>query len=650
MDLTVAASAIRRIAIYLFYDEAGVVDEYVTVALRAFRAHAQKLIVVCNGRPAAADLERLRLEADTVIVRANFGYDVWGYKEAIEHIGRADLGSYDELLLLNYTFYAPIFPLDEMFERMGARDCAFWGISAHQECRPNPLTGSAVLPFHIQSHFLAVRTPMLQSDAFWSYWRDMPVIRSYSDSIEHHEMRFTAHFSSKGFQYSVYMDPEQFRTVHPLCLEVDRMIDLRCPILKRRPFFHDPIYMEGEAINLRRALDLVRQRSSYDVELIVRNALRTTDLRTLYTNLELLDVFPSEAPGEKEPWTFGSVGVLAHVYYIEMLDELLGYTANIPCAHDLFITTDTEQKKQAIEARLADYGRGMHLVDVVKSNLGRDTSALLISQRDIVLDGGYGLLCRIHTKKSPQDGSNRGDGFKHHLLDNLLGSRVYVGHLFDMFERESTVGIAVPPTVHIGYPTLGHAWFLNKPRVEALAQLLDIRVPLDVHTPIATYGSMYWFRPAALRRLFEHPWTWEQFDERVYGDSDLPHAVERLVAYCAQAEGFETRNVFTARHAAKNYSKLEYKHQLLASCFRSGDIREQVMQMMFGQSEDARAAPGTNASVEWSAPPRVRIALAGLLYAMKRSFVHRSHRIARALRGKNESPRVLTGHTRRDEI
>ena len=135
----------RRVAIYLFYDDGGRVDRYVTVALAAFRAEVDRLIVVCNGEPEAEGLAALRASADDVIVRENAGFDVWGYKEAIERIGRDGARAYDELILLNYTFFAPIFPLREMFDSMDARACDFWGITAHAEMRPNPLTGGDVL-------------------------------------------------------------------------------------------------------------------------------------------------------------------------------------------------------------------------------------------------------------------------------------------------------------------------------------------------------------------------------------------------------------------------------------------------------------------------------------------------------------------------
>ncbi|MEO7433408.1 MAG: rhamnan synthesis F family protein [Dokdonella sp.] len=610
-----------RIALYLFYDEAGIVDPYVITALQAFREHVDRLVIVCNGPPLPDGLVALKSVSDDVLVRVNTGFDVGGYQEGLEILGRAAVESYDELLLLNYTFFAPIFPLAEMFEAMESRACDFWGISAHKELRPNPLTGGDVLPFHIQSHFIAVRKPLLDSDAFWSYWSQMPPIRSYVDSITHHESRFTQHFGSLGHAFSVYMDLEDFHTAHPMLMEVDRMIEMRCPIIKRRAFFHDPIYMESEAIDLRRALDLIRTTSSYDIGLIHQNLLRTVNLRTVYTNLELLDVFTdARDPGMRTSWTFGAVAVVAHVYYVDLLEELLDYAGHIPCPFDLYVTTDSADKQHAIMQRLASFDRGSTRVDVVASNVGRDTAALLIEQRDVVLSGHYGLLCRLHTKKSPQDGAVRAASFKRHLLENLLASPGFVSSVFDVFEDDPRVGMVLPPVVHIGYPTLGHAWFLNQPRVTAIAKRLGIALQPDVHTPLAAYGSMFWFRPQALAPLFAHPWTWNEFDETVYGDMDLPHAIERLLTYCAQSEGYSTRCVFTARQAARNYAKLEYKMQLLSSCFRTGDIRSQVLQMIYGTEAEERAK---------AADTGVRVSFQRLVTALRNSL---RFRIAQASR------------------
>ena len=57
--------------------------------------------------------------------------------------------------------------------------------------------------------------------------------------------------------------------------------------------------------------------------------------------------------------------------------------------------------------------------------------------------------------------------------------------------------------IPIGYPTMGRAWWSNKPGFEKLAAELGIHVPLDDVSPLAPYGPMFVARPEALRLLKE---------------------------------------------------------------------------------------------------------------------------------------------------
>lgn len=43
----------------------------------------------------------------------------------------------------------------------------------------------------------------------------------------------------------------------------------------------------------------------------------------------------------------------------------------------------------------------------------------------------------------------------------------------------------MPSMVHIGYPTLGHAWYSNKPLCLEIAKKLNINVPFDDISPFA---------------------------------------------------------------------------------------------------------------------------------------------------------------------
>jgi lipopolysaccharide biosynthesis protein len=101
-------------------------------------------------------------------------------------------------------------------------------------------------------------------------------------------------------------------------------------------------------------------------------------------------------------------------------------------------------------------------------------------------------------------------------------------------------------------------------------------VPLDRDTPVAAYGTMFWFRPSALEPMFRYDWKWEDYNaEPNHVDGGLAHVQERLICYCAQQQGFRTLAVMASHQAARNYLKLEYKYQALASCFPVRDVRYQ---------------------------------------------------------------------------
>ena len=559
---------LKRVAISFFFDEHGVVDEYMFYLLSSLDKFVDRTIFVANCLLDEPTKERLRALNLEIIERENVGFDVWAYKTGIEHIGFDNLADYDELLLYNHTFYGPIFPFSEMFSEMEKRNCDFWGITAHKEMIPNPFTNTGVLPRHINSHFIAVRGPLLTSDSFRTYWQDMPAIDSYEDSVLKHESMFTQKFISKGYSCEVYDDDDFYPSKYPCFINVDQALERRCPILKRRIFFHDPIFLEQNAIDLPRALRIMRATSSYDEGMIWKNVLRSSQLRTLNTNAALTAIV-SDRNTQKlsEGASKFRVAVCAHIYYVDMLNEILDYADHIKTAFDIIITTDSVQKRVDIINQLRDRNmRNKVFVEVVVQNRGRDMSSLFITCRHFFIDDRYDLVCRLHTKKSPQIEAGRGNLFKRHMLENLVGSDGVVTDILEMFYTKPWLGLVVPPVVHISFPTLGNAWFANKPRAIEVSKLLELRVKLDADTPVAAYGTMFWFRPKALRKLFAHRWDWEDFSpEPHHVDGGLAHVLERLIGYTAQDAGYTTTQVLSEDQASLNYSMLEFKHQRLAS-------------------------------------------------------------------------------------
>lgn len=578
----------RRIAFYLFYDEQGVVDDYIKFKLEALKEHVEKIVFICNSTLNKEGRDKIEAIPAQIICRNNVGFDVWGYKEGLEIIGFDNLAEYDELLLLNYTFFAPIFPFSEMFDWSNRVNCDFWGISEHAEVSPNPFTGMGVLPRHIQSHFIAVKKSMFSSFEFKKYWEQMPAINSYTDSILQHESQFTKHFNDRGFSSSCYLPLEDYKTKYPTFDEIEATLKHRSPIIKRRPFFHEPLWLDKNAIDLNSVRDIIKKETDYDFNLIKQNLLRTVKPRTLYANQEMLKIFPVEKEIDEAKLSSlknKKVAIVAHIYYVDMWEEIKPYLDRIPLDFDLFISTATKDNKKELEELIQnDYPKIKSVVRVVEQNRGRDMSSLFITFKDICSTDEYDFVCRMHSKKSPQNGANAALHFKEHMLDNILASPAYIVDVLDLMNQES-IGLVIPPVVHIGYPTLGHAWFTNRYPATVWAEKLGIKTPFDDNTPIAAYGTMFWFKPAALRKMFTYDFKWEDFNqEPAHNDGGLAHVLERLIAYASADAGYEVFCVMNSRSAEKNYVHLETKMIALMSQLHNGDVLEQYHTLIHNRS------------------------------------------------------------------
>lgn len=566
----------KRVLFYLFFDEQGIVDDYIPFKLSKLREHVDTIFVVSNTKLDAVARDRLEAVADFVHERENVGFDVWAYKEAMEVFGERRLLDYDELILMNYTFFGPIYPFSETFHAMDAVECDFWGVTAHKAMTPNPFTHEGVLPLHLNSHWIAVRRRMFTSPEFRSYWANMPPIKSYVDSILMHESRFTEYFSKLGFTYRVTFPPENYPTEYTAFQSVEMMLGDRCPILKRRLFFQDPLFLEQNAIILRDAIGLVERTSDYDLSLVWKNVVRTAEPRVLHTNLDLMEVL-SDQTSDATPVRTPRIAVMAHMYYADMIDEVMSYVSNIPYPYDLYITTDTKEKGSYIEEHLKRYSIRYAEVRITEQNRGRDMGALFITMSDLLRGAKYDYICRLHSKKTLQNGYNMGVLFKRHMFENLLYNKSYVANIIKLFELDPLLGMVMPPVVQIAYPTLGHAWFANRKPAERWAKVLHINVRFDDATPMAPYGSMFWFRPEAISKIADHEFEWTDFDsEPNNDDGNLSHVLERLLGYSVVAKGYHMRCVINRYWASINYTKLEYKLQRLASTLPNGNIFDQL--------------------------------------------------------------------------
>ena len=550
----------KRAGIFLFFDPQGLVDDYIVECLTSLREYLDEILVVSNSPLDDTARERLLKGATEVFERENTGFDVGGYRDGIARFGWDRLGQIDELILFNYTFFAPINPWKNLFDRVEAAGAVdFWGITEHDEVRPHPFLAATRMPRHIQSHWIAVRNPLLSSPDFRKYWDEMPPIRSYNDSIQWHESRFTEYFGDLGYTHVVAYPREDYPSRNPVFDNASLLLADGCPILKRRNLFHDPLYLDRHAIIGADMLELA-ERAGYDTDLILTNLARTSRPRDLVTNAGLTTVVPPRADqATLDAAASLKVLAVAHIFYADMADEILDRLSVLPAGYHLVATTSNEENKALIEARAQERGVDAD-VRVVSSNRGRDIGAFLVDCGDVLTSGEYDVVVKIHSKKSVQDDYNAAQLFKEHLYDNLLASSDHVAGILADFAAHPGLGMAIAPMPHMGYPTMGHAWFANRQPAREFAKRVGITVPFDDDQPLAPYGSMFIARPEALSLLTGAGLVPEDFpEEGGYKDGSLAHVIERLLAYAVLSRGYYVRPVMTPKWAGVYYGYLEYK-------------------------------------------------------------------------------------------
>ena len=555
----------KRAGIFLFYDPEGKVDDYILGCLGSLQEHMDYLLVVSNSPLDETNRKRLESVSSEVMERKNVGYDVGAYRDGLRHLGWDHMGDYDELVLFNYTFFAPIHPWAGLFERTDKWDTDFWGITEHDEVRPHPFLPKLVMPRHIQSHWIAVRSSLSATKDWRTYWEDMPPIESYNDSIQWHESRFTGYFNALGYRHEVAYNVDDYPSANPVFDNANLLLQDGCPILKRRNLFHNPLHLDRFAIIGADMLEQARL-AGYDTDLILSNLARTSKPRDLVTNAGLTWVVPQNASEE----TYAAAATqkvlaVAHIFYADMAEEILQRLSVLPKGYYLVATTSNEENQAQIRAVMERYGVEGE-VRVVASNRGRDIGAFLVDCNDVLASGKWDIVVKIHSKKSVQDDYNAAQLFKTHLYDNLLNSRAHVANILAEFAAHPALGMVLAPLPHMGYPTMGHAWFTNREPAQAVAKRLGINVPFDKDMPLATYGSMFIARPQALAKLVNAGFKPENFPvEGGYKDGSLAHVLERLMAYAALSEGFYVRPVLAPKWAEVYYGYLEYKLAAVSS-------------------------------------------------------------------------------------
>ena len=622
----------NRGIVYFHFDSHHQVRDYVVHALASLRPHAEHILVVSNSPVDDAGRARLEASCDEILERPNAGLDVGAYRAGLEHLGWDRLADFDELILTNHTYYAPLRPWGEVLTRAANwGDISFWGMTEHATMRPHPFLAQRELPRHLQSHWIAVRRRLLTDPAFREYWEQMPPVSSYRDSIQWHESRFTGHFAELGHTWQVAFPVDRYRSENPAIEEAPALLADGCPLLKRRALFHDPLHQDRQAVVGGELLEAAVA-AGYSEDLILSDVVHTAAARDLIVNAGLTEVVTGCVPGaagtdvevsspERRPSGCVVVHVPAGREALERAeaDGLARRLASVPAHWRVVVTSpepldaaDLERVTGRRPAREDTEGGSTHGQGGVSFRLVRDldprgTIAFLTQCDDLWDpgraaggdeggdDGGDGdpLVLRITVGPAPGPKTRADDVAHRQALDCLLDSPGYTAGLIDLFAQHPGLGVAVPAAGHIGQAHAGPTWDGLAGAAKALSRRLGLTVELDPLAPVAPPGAMFMARPEALRTLSEGAKELVRLTEQAAAGPEqsaerlkrarAAEVLELLTVYAAMSSGFHPREVLTPTWAGRLYGSLAYKQRALTADLPAyADEQVRFLQARFG--------------------------------------------------------------------
>lgn len=227
-----------------------------------------------------------------------------------------------------------------------------------------------------------------------------------------------------------------------------------------------------------------------------------------------------------------TLAAIIHIYYTDLVDEIILYISNIPTQTDLFISTDSEYKKLEIINKLKNYQNGKVCVRVFP-NRGRDIAPTFVGFRDVFNE--YEYFIHLHSKKSLYNSEL--DVWRGYLFNSLLGSSDIIKTILWQLSQPN-IGIVFAQHFEKIRPFVNCCLLDYIPLKKLLSKS---GIELDEYNYIDfPSSSMFWGRSSAIKLLLQQNLTWEDFpneDGQIYGT--LAHAIERSILFFVEKSGFK---------------------------------------------------------------------------------------------------------------
>ena len=254
------------------------------------------------------------------------------------------------------------------------------------------------------------------------------------------------------------------------------------------------------------------------------------------------------------------IAVFLHLYYTEMLDELLSHIENLSALqdieYDLIVTLC--HKNPELEQKIYAFKDNAQIMLV--PNRGYDVAPFLQAVKSIHLSG-YDYIIKLHSKRDLSSPAYLpsctlyGCEWRQNLLE-FMSSPKHLQESLLRFDNNPQIGMLTAPELIISAYKEDH---------QALDRATQIMHGMGLSLKNKTFvaGTMFIAR-ASLFRLWKHlPYDASDFEEfnPTHKGGSLAHALERVLGFMISAQGFQISSYYPVGFS--------YKMKVLGYKFRN---------------------------------------------------------------------------------
>ncbi len=220
----------NRVAVFAHYDRNNIIQDYVLYYLKELKKICSIVIFVSDCIFPESEIKKLDGISDFNITEKHGEYDFGSYKRGYQLAEEKNiLQKTDELIFANDSCYGPLYPLEDIFEKMEQKTVDFWGMTENEFGFDHTEETPEIKP-HIQSYFMVFKKNVFLSECFESFISSIKKEKDKDDVIRKYEVGLTPYLVENGYSCKSFVGETWQRNI--ILEEPVKLIKNGFPFLK----------------------------------------------------------------------------------------------------------------------------------------------------------------------------------------------------------------------------------------------------------------------------------------------------------------------------------------------------------------------------------------------------------------------------------